>query len=141
MSRAKSERPATVLIGASQAQPPSRSASAADAGRTKGRPLVCEFTSFRKYRTEPTSASGELLREREQRVQEDVGAALDRRRVARLVHAVALPALRRDEDHPGVRDRREVLRVVPRRGVEARGGQAERVARALGGRLDALGRS
>src|SRR3970040_202571 len=101
MSRATSERGIKVLIGASHAQPPRRSASAAEAGRTKGRPLVCEFTRLRTYRTRGASASvRRLLREGEERAEQDVGAALDRGGIAHLVHAVAAPALRRDEDHP-----------------------------------------
>src|SRR3989442_4912677 len=50
-----------------------------------------------------TAAQAALGREREQRVEKRVGAALDRLPIAHLVHAMAAPALGGDEDHPGVR--------------------------------------
>src|SRR2546423_6221319 len=49
------------------------------------------------------SSAGEC----KQRVQEDVGAALDGGGGAGLVHAVALAALRGDEEHAGVGDERQ----------------------------------
>ena len=51
ISRAKSERAATVLMGPSHAQPPGRRAAAASPRRTWAHSLVCPFT-----RLEPTGA-------------------------------------------------------------------------------------
>src|SRR5215813_13385019 len=73
--------------------------------------------------------------QRQQGVQQRVRAALDGRRVARLVDPVALAALRRNEDHPGVPDAGQVLRVVAGRRVEAARGEAELGARRLDRRL------
>src|SRR5438552_11105786 len=76
------------------------------------------------------------VREAEQGVEEDVGAALDGARVARLVDAVAASALRRDEDHAGLGHGGEVLRVVAGRGVHALRREAQLRTHGLGRGLD-----
>src|SRR5712691_11226759 len=61
--------------------------------------------------------STELPRDGQKRVQQDVRAALDRTRVARLVGAMALATHGRNEDHAGLRHGREVLRIVAGREI------------------------
>src|SRR6267142_3136863 len=50
----------------------------------------------------------------QQRLEQRVGAPLDRLPVAHLVRPVAAPAPGGDEEHPGVGHRRQVLGVVAR---------------------------
>src|SRR6266446_8097491 len=96
MSRAKSERGTTVLIGASHAQPPSTSVLPS-APRTVRRADLMPMA--------PPPLSGGGVGECQERVEERVRAALDRLPVAHLVHAVTAPAQRRDEDQ----DRKSVV--------------------------------
>src|SRR6267378_1922955 len=88
----------------------------------------------RSFARPPGGSSG-AVGQREQGVEEHVRAALDRRRVAHLVDPMAPAALGRNEDHPGVADPGEVLRVVAGRRVEAAGREAELCARLLDRRL------
>src|SRR5205814_7295179 len=72
--------------------------------------------------------SATLRGQTQQRVQQHVGAALDRVPVAHLVDAMTAAAVRRDEDHARLGDAGEILRVVARRGVEAARRETERRA-------------
>src|SRR5438552_10506344 len=116
-------------MGPSRAQPPSPSVTTSAPSTPRG------GASARDSTTSGPPAGGRSgvrgVGQYEQRVEERVGSALDRRRVAHLVDTVAASALGRNEDHPGVDDAREVLRVVTGRRVETLMAQAEPVAHLL----------
>src|SRR5262245_8637890 len=116
MSRARSERAATVLIGASHAQPPSARVSASPNVafvRTSTAALASSrVPRARSLGIEPSSPRSGGVGESQEGMQQRVRAALDGLPVAHLVDAVTAAAQRRDEDHAGVGYARQALSVV-----------------------------
>src|SRR6267142_2734646 len=135
----RSECATSVDIGPSNAQPPSATTAARTSTALRHTPggwVERRLTRPDGIAMQGRSASiGErvVIRPRlsgqgEERLQQDVGAALDGGGIAGLVHAVALAAPGGDEEHAGLRDQRQVLGVVAGRRVERLPAEAELLA-------------